>query len=169
MSYASKSYQSTWTYDPHGTTHNDRIGQILSRGVDLSVSRNCCNRCHAMPCPQPQQNLMAMHPVLSVQSTLKEQAASAAKTARAFELQEGTRTGTAPSLDLNQPPTSTRPKPDGRGMVWVSEQEDPPNFWTNGWQVTASLTQWRLQQEPTLHASLAAGGRRGEQHGPCHN
>ena len=122
-----------------------------------------------MPCPQPQQNLMAMHPVLSLQSTLKEQAASAAKTARAFELQEGTRTGTAPSLDLNQPATSTRPKPDGRGMVWVSEQEDPPNFWTNCGQVTASLTQWRLQQEPTLHASLAAGGRRGEQHGPCHN
>jgi hypothetical protein len=30
--------QRNWDYDPSGTTHNDRIGQILARGVDLSAT-----------------------------------------------------------------------------------------------------------------------------------
>jgi hypothetical protein len=36
MSYTSKSFQSQWTYNPNGCTHNDRIGQILARGADMS-------------------------------------------------------------------------------------------------------------------------------------
>ncbi|KAG1659214.1 hypothetical protein FOA52_008983 [Chlamydomonas sp. UWO 241] len=38
MSYTSKRFQKNWTYDPQGTTHNDRIGQILAGGKDLSAT-----------------------------------------------------------------------------------------------------------------------------------
>ncbi|GAX80129.1 hypothetical protein CEUSTIGMA_g7567.t1 [Chlamydomonas eustigma] len=38
MTYTGRLYERNWNYDPLGASHNDKIGQILARHVDLSTS-----------------------------------------------------------------------------------------------------------------------------------
>mmetsp|Transcript_27059 Transcript_27059/g.59152 ORF Transcript_27059/g.59152 Transcript_27059/m.59152 type:complete len:197 (+) Transcript_27059:90-680(+) len=92
MSYSSKSFQSTWSYDPKGDTHNDRIGRILAHGANL-------------------QQTLRNKALASTKSSI----------AFENEQKNGVG-NTSTSGFPDQTARTEAPAPDGRGMVWVDSQ-----------------------------------------------